>query len=96
MTSMIAAAVQDRAARQVLHGFLSTRTATMTTLIDRAVRRGELAAGIDAAGVLQTITAVIYYRLFIAGDEPSPELADRADGTAAAACAGVFAAPAPS
>ena len=91
MASMIAAAVQDHAARQVLSGFLTTRTATMTTVIDRAVRRGELPAGTDAAGVLQTVTAVIYYRLFIAGDQPSPELADRASATAAAAaCAGVF------
>ena len=43
--------------------------------------------------MLQTVTAVIYYRLFIAGDQPSPELADRASATAAAAaCVGVFAA----
>lgn len=91
MASMIAAAVQNPAARQVLFGFLATRTATMTTLIDRAVRRGELPAGTDAAGILQTVTALIYYRLFIAGDQPSPELADRAGAAAAAAAhAGVF------
>lgn len=96
MASMIAAAVQDPAARQVLSGFLATGTAAMTTLIDRAAQRGELPAGTDAAGVLQTVTAVIYYRLFIAGDPPSPELADRAGATAAAACAGVFAVRAPS
>jgi AcrR family transcriptional regulator len=91
MASMIAAAMQNPAARQVLFGFLATRTATMTTLIDRAVRRGELPAGTDAAGVLQTVTALIYYRLFTAGDQPSPELADRAGATAAAAAyAGVF------
>jgi AcrR family transcriptional regulator len=106
MASMIAAAVQDHAARHVLSGFLATRTAAMSTLIDHAVQRGELPAGTDAAGVLQTvtaviyyrlfITAVIYYRLFIAGDPPSAELADRAGATAAAACAGVFAVRAPS
>jgi AcrR family transcriptional regulator len=91
MASMIAAAVQDPAARQVLSGFLATRTATMTTLIDRAVRRGELPAGTDAAGVLQTVTALIYHRLFIAGEQPGPELADRAGAAAAAAArAGVF------
>jgi AcrR family transcriptional regulator len=94
MASMIAAAVQDHAARHVLSGFLATRTAAMTTLIDHAVQRGELPAGTDAAGVLQTVTAVIYYRLFIAGDPPSAELADRAGATAA--CAGVFAVREPS
>ena len=93
MASMVAAAVQNPAARQVLFRFLATRTATMTTLIDRAVRRGELPAGTDAAGILQTVTALIYYRVFIAGDQPTPELADRAGAAAAAAaCAGVFAA----
>jgi hypothetical protein len=96
MASMIAAAVQNPAARQVLSGFLAARTAMMSTLIDRAMRRGELPAGTDAAGVLQTVTALIYYRLFIAGDQPSPELAHRAGAAAAAAAhAGVFT-PAPS
>jgi AcrR family transcriptional regulator len=91
MASFIAAAVQDPAARQVLVRFLATRTATMTTVVDRAVRRGELPAGTDAAGVLQTVTALIYYRLFIAGDQPSPQVAERAGATAAASAhAGVF------
>ena len=41
--------------------------------------------GTDAAEVLQTVTAQIYYRLFIAGEQPSQALADRAAATAAAA-----------
>ena len=85
MASMIAAAVQNPAARQVLFRFLATRTATMTTIIDRAVRRGELPAGTDAAGVLQTVTALIYYRLFIAGEQARDEVADSAAAIAAAA-----------
>jgi len=41
--------------------------------------------GTDAAEVLQIVTAQIYYRLFIAGEQPSQALADRAAATAAAA-----------
>jgi hypothetical protein len=40
---------------------------------------------------LRTVTALIYYRLFVAGDQPSLELADRAGAAAAAAAyASVF------
>ena len=41
--------------------------------------------GTDAAEVLQIVTAQIYYRLFIAGEQPSQAMADRAAATAAAA-----------
>jgi hypothetical protein len=34
----------------------------------RAALRGELPPGTDAAAVIRTVTALIYYRLFIAGD----------------------------
>jgi AcrR family transcriptional regulator len=40
--SMVAAAVQNRSAREVLSRFLAARTAEMTVIIDRAALRGEL------------------------------------------------------
>jgi AcrR family transcriptional regulator len=83
--SIVAAAVQDPAAREVLSRFLAARVATMTVIIDRATLRGELAPGTDAAGVLQTLTALIYYRLFIAGEPASKQVADAAAATATAA-----------
>jgi AcrR family transcriptional regulator len=83
--SIVAAAVQDPAARDVLSRFLAARIATMTTIIDRATLRGELPPGTDAAGVIQTVTALIYYRLFIAGEPASLDVADSAAATAAAA-----------
>lgn len=83
--SVVAAAIQDRAAREVLSRFIAARTAIMTLIVQRASQRGELPDGADAAEVLQIVTAQIYYRLFIAGEEPSNGVADRAAATAAAA-----------
>jgi hypothetical protein len=84
--------VQDPAAREVLSRFLAARVATMTVIIDRATLRGELPPGTDAAGVIQTVTALIYYRLFIAGEPATQDVADGVAATvAAAACAGALA-----
>jgi AcrR family transcriptional regulator len=83
--SIVAAAIQDQAAQEVLSRFIAARTATMTVIVRRASQRGDLPDGIDAAEVLQIVTAQIYYWLFIAGEQPSQALADRAAATAAAA-----------
>jgi AcrR family transcriptional regulator len=82
---IVAAAVQDPAAQKVLSRFLAARVARMTVIIDRATLRGELPPGTDAAGVIRTVTALIYYRLFIAGEPASQDVADAAAATAAAA-----------
>lgn len=83
--SIVAAAMQDPAARDVLSRFLAARVATMTAVIDRATLRGELPPGTDAAAVIQTVTALIYYRLFIVGEPTRHDVADGAAATAAAA-----------
>jgi len=83
--SIVAAAIQEQAAQEVLSRFIAARTATMTVIVRRASQRGDLPDGIDAAEVLQIVTAQIYYRLFIVGEQPSQALADRAAATAAAA-----------
>jgi Tetracyclin repressor-like, C-terminal domain len=68
----------------------------MTVIISRAIKRGELPPGTDAAGVIRTVTALIYYRLFIAGEQGSEDIADSAAATAAvAARTGMLSAPAP-
>jgi AcrR family transcriptional regulator len=85
LASIVAAAVQSPAAREVLTRFLAGRTATMTVIVDRAVQRGEVPAGTDAAGIIRTVTALIYYRLFIAGEQAGEDLADSAAAIAAAA-----------
>ena len=83
--SMVAAAVQNPSAREVLSRFLAARTAKMTVIIGRAALRGELPPGTDDAAVIRTVTALIYYRLFITGEQPSQDIADSAAATAAAA-----------
>lgn len=85
LASIVAAALRDRAARDVLTRFLAARTAKMTVIVERAVQRGELPARTDAAEVIQTVTAQVYYRLFITGEQVSQAIADRAAATAAAA-----------
>jgi AcrR family transcriptional regulator len=96
LASIVAAAVQSPAAREVLTRFLAGRTATMTVIVDRAVQRGEVAVGTDAAGIIRTVTALIYYRLFIAGEQASEELADSAAAIATAAARAGAAQHAPS
>jgi AcrR family transcriptional regulator len=85
LASIVAAAVQSPAAREVLTRFLAGRTAAMTVIVDRAVQRGEVPAGTDAAGVIRTVTALIYYRLFIAGERAGEDLADSTAAIATAA-----------
>ena len=83
--AMIAAGTQDPAAREVLSRFLAARIAKMTVIVDRAKLRGELPPHTDATEVLLAVTGPIYYRLFIAGEQPSQAIADSAGATAAAA-----------
>ena len=83
--SMLAAAVQDPAAREVLSRFLAGRIARMAVIIDRAVERGELRPDTDAAEVLGTLAVLIYGRLFFTGEPPRPPLADTVAAAAAAA-----------
>jgi AcrR family transcriptional regulator len=94
--AVVTEAAGDPAARKVLSRFLAGRAATMTVIIDRAVARGELPPHTDAACVIGIVTAIIYYRLYVLGDEATQAVADSAAATAvAAARAGVHSAPPP-
>jgi AcrR family transcriptional regulator len=94
--SIVAAAVQNRAARDVLSQFIAARIAKMTVIVQRAVQRGELPPHTDAAEVIRTLTALLYHRLFIVGEQISQAMADRAAAIAAAAArAGAIAVPQP-
>jgi AcrR family transcriptional regulator len=92
--SIVSAAVRDPAARGVLARFIAGRAAAMSAIVDRAAQRGEVPASTDSAQVIQTVTAQLFYRLLVLGEPPTPDVADRAAATAAAAArAGVLAAP---
>jgi AcrR family transcriptional regulator len=89
--SIVAAAIQDSAARELLSAFIDDRSAIMSIVVDRAARRGEIPADTDAAEVIKTVIAQLYHRLFVAGEPLSQEAADRAAAvTAAAARAGAL------
>ena len=86
--SIVAAAAQDPAAREMLSRFITARAAAMSVIVDRAAHRGEVPDGIDAAEVIKTLTAQLYFRLFVAGDPLTEAVADRAAAIAAAAARG--------
>ena len=91
--SIVATAVQDPAARGVLSRFTGSRAAIMSVIVDRAARRGEVPPGTDATEVIQTVTAQLFFRLFVAGEPFTEAAADRAAAIAAAAArAGVLSA----
>jgi AcrR family transcriptional regulator len=91
--SIVAAAATDPGARGMLLRFIGARAGVMSVIVRRAVSRGELPAGTDAAEAIQTVTAQLYYRLFIVGEPLTEAVADRAAAIAAAAArAGAFSA----
>jgi hypothetical protein len=64
----------------------------MAVIVNRAVARGEVPPGTDAAEVIKIVTAQLYYRLLTAGEPLGQGIADRAAAIAAAAArAGVLA-----
>jgi hypothetical protein len=78
--------VQSPAAREVLTRLLTGhRHDDGHRRPGRAARRG--AAGTDSAEIIRTVTALIYYRLFIAGEQPCEALADSVAAIAAIAAA---------
>ena len=82
--SLLAAAMQDPAAQRMLIQYVDSRAAIMSVIVRRATGR-QLPAGTDAAEVIRTITAQLYFRLFMVGEDFSDATADRAAAVAAAA-----------
>jgi AcrR family transcriptional regulator len=77
-SSMLIAAMQHHAAREVLDGFLAGRVSRMAVIVDRAAARGEVPAGTDSSEVIRTLAALIYSRVFLIGEPASTAVADAA------------------
>jgi AcrR family transcriptional regulator len=91
-TAFVAAAFQSPRAATALHAFYAERHRRSAVVVTRAVARGEVPAGTDAVAVVTAVVAPIYYRVLLAGEPPTAELADRsAAAVAHAARAGVYA-----
>ncbi|GAA2894066.1 TetR/AcrR family transcriptional regulator [Streptosporangium fragile] len=93
-TAFISAATRNQVVAKALHAFFAARHRQSAPIVTRAVARGELPEGTDAADVIRTAVAPLYYRLFVSGEPVDEAVADRVAAAAlAAARAGAFAAP---
>ncbi|WP_240809928.1 TetR/AcrR family transcriptional regulator [Actinomadura sp. WMMA1423] len=82
--AFVLAPAQSGDAARSLHSFFARRHEQAAVIARRAVERGEVPEGTDAAEVVRVAVAPLYYRLFITGEPADGRAADRA---AAAACA---------
>ncbi|WP_431923837.1 TetR/AcrR family transcriptional regulator [Nonomuraea jabiensis] len=89
--AVIAAATSDEQAAGALRAFYLRRIAEWATVVDLAVKRGELPAGTDGAEVIRAISAPLYYRLVVTREPVTEKDAERSVArTLAAARAGAF------
>jgi AcrR family transcriptional regulator len=90
--AFVAAAFQSARAAAALHAFYAERHRRAEVVVTRAVARGEVPAGTDAGAVVKAAVAPYFYRVVIAGEPGTTELADQsAAAVAHAARAGVYA-----
>ncbi|MEV0247195.1 TetR/AcrR family transcriptional regulator [Nocardia sp. NPDC050712] len=89
--ALIAVSFRSEEAAGALRRLWEDRYEQSEIIVERAVRRGELAPGVDARALLVAATAPVYHRLVLLRTPPDPDLPDRAAHTAAlAAAAGAF------
>lgn len=75
-----------------MHDFFAERHRRSVVVVTRAVERGEVPAGTDVGAVVKAAVEPFYYRVLIAGEPATEELADQsAAAVAHAARAGVYA-----
>ncbi|MFI7674477.1 TetR/AcrR family transcriptional regulator [Actinophytocola sp. NPDC049390] len=91
-TAFVAAAFQSERAAAALHAFYAERHRRAEEVVTRAVARGEVPAGTDAGAVVKAAVAPFFFRVVIAGELATTELADQsAAAVAHAARAGIYA-----
>ena len=94
--AIIAAASSDPRTAQALRHFYDTRINEWAPCVALAVDRGEVPADTDAHEVIRAVSAPLYYRLLVTGDDLDEAAADRAARSAvAAARAGTYRRSAP-
>ncbi|GGU48582.1 TetR family transcriptional regulator [Streptomyces albospinus] len=101
-SAIIAAAFQSERAATALRAYYTERFARCEAIVERALHRGELTAAealagssrgpaIDAGALVRSVSAPLFFRLFISREPVDAALADQAAAaTLAAARAGVF------
>ncbi|WP_328469149.1 TetR/AcrR family transcriptional regulator [Actinoplanes sp. NBC_00393] len=89
--AVIVAATCDSRAAEALHRFYAVRIAEWAPCVEQALQRREVPAGTDAAEVIRSVSAPLYYRMLISGDAVDEAAADRAaEAAVAAARAGAY------
>jgi AcrR family transcriptional regulator len=77
MPSLVAAMRRDpELTRTVREGFLTTRRAALTEVLQRGVVRGDLRAGLDVELALDVLGGPLFYRLLITGGPIDDRLAE--------------------
>jgi len=88
----IVASFHSPRAATALRGVFTDRLRRTEVVVERAVVRGELPAGTDAAALVRVALAPLYFRLLVTGEPLDDTVADQASaGAVATALAGVFA-----
>jgi AcrR family transcriptional regulator len=82
---VVSEAVHNPSARDTLTTFFTSRIENAAVIVQRAVDRGEVPAGTDAAEVIRLVGAPYYARLYITGDPIGMADADRAAAVVALA-----------
>lgn len=90
--AFVAAAFQSERAAAALHDFYAERHRRSAVVVTRAAERGDVPAGTDPGAVVKAAVAPFFYRVLIAGEPATEELADQsAAAVAHAARAGRYA-----
>ncbi|MEU6250579.1 TetR/AcrR family transcriptional regulator [Glycomyces sp. NPDC047010] len=90
-SAFVSAAVQGSGPAQALHAFFASRHEQAAPVVERAIARGEVPPGTDAAELIRLAVSPVYYRLFITHEPVTERDAERAaDAALAAARAGVL------
>jgi AcrR family transcriptional regulator len=93
--ALIVGALSSPEIAELMDQFWAARLAAIGVIVDRAIGRGQLAAGTDAAALMHMIAAPLYYDLLVSREPVTAQDAElSASAALAAAAAGVFVAPA--
>lgn len=90
--ALVAGAAESPEISALMDRFWATRLGAISAIVDRAVGRGEIPPGTDAAELMHALAAPLYYRLLVTREPVTEQDSDRAAAaTLTAARAGVFA-----
>jgi len=78
VSALIAASFRSAEVREAMHQFVAERYRRCSSIVTRAIERGELAAGTDPVRLLVAATAPVYHQLLLPRGTTSDELTAQA------------------